>query len=266
MVQQAQENDLFTGLVNHIIPRGVAILQYADDTIIFLKHDVEGARNMKLLLYLYEMMAGLKINFNKSEVIMVNDSDNWGVVYADIFNCQSGMFPIKYLGVPVSPSRLHLGDWAPLIDKSYKKLDVWKGSSMSIAARSTLISSCLSNSPLYQMSMYMLPKTISEKIYKIRRTFFWQGGGTKKKYHLVKWVKICKSKRRGGLGIKDLRKMNMSLLVKWWWKLEQEHGLWQELVHAKYLSNKTIFSVTHKASDSPIWYDLLKIRDLYLKG
>lgn len=60
MVHTAQEKQLFTGLIDHIIPKGVAILQYADDTIIFLKHDIEGAKNMKLLLYLYEMMAGLK--------------------------------------------------------------------------------------------------------------------------------------------------------------------------------------------------------------
>jgi hypothetical protein len=33
---------------------------------------------------------------------------------------------------------------------------------------------------------------------KIRRTFFWQGGGTKKKYYLIKWPKICKSKKKGG--------------------------------------------------------------------
>ena len=98
------------------------------------------------------------------------------------------------------------------------------------------------------MSAYLMPKTISKKIDKIRRTFFWQGGGTKKKYHLVKWIKICKSKNKGGLGIKDLRVMNMSLLAKWWWKLEQEQGLWQELIHKKYLVNKSIFSVTHKLS------------------
>jgi hypothetical protein len=77
------------------------------------------------------------------------------------------------------------------------------------------------------MSVYLAPKTISEKIDKIRRSFFWQGGGTKKKYHLVRWDKICKSKKKGGLGIKNLRKINVSLLVKWWWKLEKEDGLWQ---------------------------------------
>jgi hypothetical protein len=31
----------------------------------------------------------------------------------------------------------------------------------------------------------------------------------------------------GGSGIKDIRKMNISLLCKWWWKLENEDGLWQ---------------------------------------
>jgi len=57
--------------------KGVAVLQYADDTIICLKHSIEGARNLKLLLYMYELMAGLKINFHKSEVMVINDEENW---------------------------------------------------------------------------------------------------------------------------------------------------------------------------------------------
>lgn len=44
----------------------------------------------------------------------------------------------------------------------------------------------------------------------------------KRKYHLVKWVKLCLPKKKGGLGIYDLRKMNLCLLSKWWWKLEQD--------------------------------------------
>jgi hypothetical protein len=46
----------------------------------------------------------------------------------------------------------------------------------------------------------------------------------KKKYHLVNWLKVCKDKCRGGLRIRDLRKMNVSLLCKWWWTLEGEDG------------------------------------------
>jgi hypothetical protein len=51
---------------------------------------------------------------------------------------------------------------------------------------------------VYQMSIYLLPKTVVYRLDKIRRTFFWQGGGTKKKYYLIKWPKICKSKKKGG--------------------------------------------------------------------
>ena len=116
------------------------------------------------------------------------------------------------------------------------------------------------------MSIYLLLKTIISRLDKIRRTFFWQGGGTKKKYHLVKWTKICKHKKKGGLGIKDIRKMNISLLCKWWWKLDKEKVLWQEIVKFKYLRNNSIHSVKHKQSDSAVWSDLLKVKDIYLQG
>lgn len=100
--------------------------------------------------------------------------------------------------------------------------------------------------------MYLLPKTTVKSLDKQRRTFFWQGGGQKRKYHLVKWEIICKSKKKGGLGIKDIRKTNLSLLCKWWWKLETEEGIWQEIVRAKYLRNDLVNTVRHKIDDSPV--------------
>jgi hypothetical protein len=45
-----------------------------------------------------------------------------------------------------------------------------------------------------------------------------------KKYHLVKWDRVCANRKKGGLGIKDLRVMNICLMCKWWWKLEYEKG------------------------------------------
>jgi len=266
MVRQAQNNGLLCGLASNLVEKGVAILQYADDTIICLKDDINMARDMKLLLYVYEQMSGLKINFAKSEVLLVHGDHNKNLQYSDIFNCQVGTFPIKYLGVPVSPSRLHVKDWEPLVEKNEKKLMTWKAGSLSIAGRTILINSSLSSSFIYHMSMYLLPKTITHKLDKQRRTFFWQGNGLKRKYHLIKWETICQSKDRGGLGIKSIRKMNVSLLSKWWWKLDNEKGLWQDIVKAKYLKDGTISSVKHKIDDSPVWTDLLSVRHIYLKG
>jgi hypothetical protein len=53
------------------------------------------------------------------------------------------------------------------------------------------------------------------------------------------------------MGIKDLRKMNISLLCKWWWKLENGEGLWQEIVKKKYKIREGIAHVKNKPSNSP---------------
>ena len=58
MIRKAQENGLISGLIDHFIEGGVAILQYEDDTIIHLKHSLERARNLKLLLYMHVLING----------------------------------------------------------------------------------------------------------------------------------------------------------------------------------------------------------------
>lgn len=75
MIRMAQNNGLLVGLADKLISKGVIILQYADDTIVCLKDNLDMARNLKLLLYLYEMMSGLKINFDKSEVLLIHGDE-----------------------------------------------------------------------------------------------------------------------------------------------------------------------------------------------
>jgi hypothetical protein len=75
MVAGAQQRQIVSNLVDHLIP-DVAILQYANDTILCLTNEIEKARNIKLVLYIDEQMSGLKINFEKSEVLMLGGDDN----------------------------------------------------------------------------------------------------------------------------------------------------------------------------------------------
>jgi hypothetical protein len=266
LVHLAQENNLIKGLIPDVIPKGVAILQYADDTILCMDDDVETMTNMKILLYIYEKMSGLKINFGKSEIIMVSLDEHKSLLYSELINCATGSWPIKYLGVPVSGSRLHVKDWMSLNDKILKRLDGWQSTSLSYGGKLILFNACLSCIPTYAMSMYLLPKTVVKKIDIVRKRFFWQGGANKRKYHLVKWAVITKPKKKGGLGVKDLRKMNISLLCKWWWKLENEEGLWREIVRKKYKVRGGIVNLRDKPSNSPMWNDLIKIKDVYLAG
>ena len=86
----------------------------------------------------------------------------------------------------------------------------------------------------------------------------------KKKYYLVKWNKVASPKNKGGLGIQDLWKLNISLLCKWWWKLEASQGIGQTIVRNKYVKDKCIAQLSSKPTNSPVWNDLLKVKDLYL--
>ena len=55
-ISRAKESEQIQGVVPHLIDEGLSILQYADDTIIFMDNDLENAKNMKLLLCAFEQL------------------------------------------------------------------------------------------------------------------------------------------------------------------------------------------------------------------
>jgi hypothetical protein len=73
------------------------------------------------LLYIFEAMSGLKINFEKSEVMMVVQDDIKIQCYSNLFNCQEGTWPIKYLGTPICAIRPTFAEMRFLGDKTKKK-------------------------------------------------------------------------------------------------------------------------------------------------
>jgi hypothetical protein len=148
-------------------------------------------------------MFGFKINFDKSEVLMIGGDSNLDITYAKIFNCQIGVFPLKYLGVLISAGRLHAIDWAKLEVKSAYNLHIWHESYLSIGwvgVGSILINASLTNSSIYHMSIFLLPKIVVKRMDKGIRMFFWQGNKLKTSYPFMKRSKIWKSKNKKGRG------------------------------------------------------------------
>ena len=64
-----------SGVVGHLIPGGgITHLQYADDTMIVVEGSELDIINLKFLLLCFEALSGLKINFDKSEVMILGYS------------------------------------------------------------------------------------------------------------------------------------------------------------------------------------------------
>ena len=53
LIARAKEDGHVGGLIPHLVEGGVSILQYVDDTILFLEHDLEKVVNMKLILCIF---------------------------------------------------------------------------------------------------------------------------------------------------------------------------------------------------------------------
>jgi len=54
LIKRAKDDGQIGGVIPHLVDDGLSILQYADNTILFLDHDIEQAKNMKPLLSVFE--------------------------------------------------------------------------------------------------------------------------------------------------------------------------------------------------------------------
>ena len=89
--------------------------------------------------------------------------------------------------------------------------------------------------PTYLISLFRLPKGVKLKLDKIQRDFLWGGGSLERKFHLINWESICKSKEKGGLGIRNLSNFNRALLRKWSWRFTMEDVfMWRSVINLKY--------------------------------
>ncbi|MCH89626.1 RNA-directed DNA polymerase (Reverse transcriptase), partial [Trifolium medium] len=138
-----------------------------------------------------------------------------------------GVVPFRYVGLPVGVKPRSLSTWEPLLEQLRRRLNVW------------------------------------ENRY---REFLWGGGRGARKINWIKWKVVCQPKSNRGLGVRDVRAVNLSIFAKWRWRLLQsEHSLWEEVLVGKY--GNDILSETHcgnfnpPLSSSRWWKDLCQLKE-----
>jgi hypothetical protein len=89
-INRAKANGQIRGVLPHLVEDGLSILQYVDDTIIFIDHDPEQAKNLKLLLCAFEQFSGIKILFHKSEIFCYGAAKEMEEFYTSLFGCNKG--------------------------------------------------------------------------------------------------------------------------------------------------------------------------------
>jgi hypothetical protein len=110
LIKCAKSDGQIEGVIAHLVDGGLLILQYADDTILFMEHDIKKARNLKLILAAFGQLSCLKIKFHKSELFCFDEAQDSTALYAELFGCGQCQFPIRYLGIPIHYRRLTIAE------------------------------------------------------------------------------------------------------------------------------------------------------------
>jgi len=196
---------------------------------------MENLWTLKALLKGFEMASGLKVNFYKSCLLGINVDPVFMGMACNFLNCNQGSFPFRYLGMPVGGNPGRISTWDPLLEHLSKKLNSWGNKYISLGGRIVLINSILNAIPIFHLSFFKMPVEVGKKIVRIQREFLWGGVAGGRKINWVNWNLVCQPKELGGLGVKDVRLMNLSLLAKWRWRLlDGEYGLWKEVLVERY--------------------------------
>ncbi|KAL0285152.1 UNVERIFIED_CONTAM: Retrovirus-related Pol polyprotein from type-2 retrotransposable element R2DM [Sesamum radiatum] len=206
---------------------GIINLCFADDVLIFCAGDLTSVRLISEVLEEFEGLSGLRVNPSKSTIILSKSVQQDRQILLNQVGFQEGKLPIKYLGVPLTASRLTVADCRPILEKVSARLAGWGHLNLSLAGRAQLLKSVLASLHVYWSSVFFLPKSIIKVIEQRMRAFLWKGS-TGSGLAKVSWDHVCKSKEEGGLGLRRVLYMNQALMLKNVWRLLQEdpNSIW----------------------------------------
>ncbi|KAL2253052.1 UNVERIFIED_CONTAM: LINE-1 retrotransposable element ORF2 protein [Sesamum indicum] len=233
---------------------------FADDLLLFCRADFDSIRVFKEGFDWFAKVSGLRLNVQKSHLIISRSAQELKDQMLEILGFQEGHLPMRYLGLPLISSRLSISDCEPLISKIDARITGWEGISLSYAGRVQIIKSVLSTLSLYWVSAFILPKKVINEIEKRLRNFLWKGT-TSSGYAKVAWKDVCRPTDEGGLGFKDISTLNRALMSKKLCDVIRcdRTSIWVQWLYQDRLRDTSIWTVREHGG-SWGWRKMLRLR------
>ncbi|KAJ9566105.1 hypothetical protein OSB04_002071 [Centaurea solstitialis] len=244
-------------------PLGITHLCFADDLFVFTRGDVASVEVLKKALFLFASCSGLAPSLEKSEVFFGNVASDEQHAILNCLEFSKGCFPIRYLGVPLSPVYLKISDYGPLVLKVRNRIHNWKSKFLSYAGRKQLIASVLQSLQLYWMGVFLLPSVVVHELEALFRDFLWAHGSSSRGRCRVAWSDVCKPKECGGLGLRRLATWNRALVARNLWDvIATRDTMWTDWIKRYYIQSLGFWSCTKKPKWSWVFRKMMDLRDM----
>ncbi|XP_031106177.1 uncharacterized protein LOC116010810 [Ipomoea triloba] len=253
LLQQAQAAGTIHGCR---VARGappVSHLLFADDSLLFFKANAQEARAVKQCLNRYEEMSGQVVNYHKSSVCFSINTmvEHREEVVAILGVAQTANFG-KYLGLPTFVGRNRKAAFAYIEDKIRQRVNSWNKKLLSQARKEVLLKSVAQAMPTFSMSVFLLPES---------------GIGRDRGIHWKAWDQLCVPRKFGGLGFKDLRAFNLTMLGKQEWRfLTMPQSLVARVYKARYFPTTSFLDATIGNNPSYCWRSIMAAHTLICSG
>ena len=157
----------------------------------------------------------------------------------------------SYLGLPTLVGWKKYHTFSFLKDRVWKKLQGWRGQTLSRVGKEILIKAVAQSIPTYTMGVFQLPVKLCEELQALCARFWWGQIGNERKIHWLSWEKLTRPKSEGGIGFKDLRQFNLAMLAKQGWRLLQDQeSLLFKCLKARYFPRCHFLEATDSLTSS----------------
>ncbi|KAG5580299.1 hypothetical protein H5410_050926 [Solanum commersonii] len=193
-------------------------LCFADDVIIFTSGTRASLQLIMKTLGTYESISYQLINKSESHfMIPSNTPPDIISLTQEITGFSHKSSPISYLGFPLNIGGQRITNYSELVAKVVKKISGWHSRNLSFGGKVTLVKHVLQSIPIDTMEVISPPKTTLNYIKRVTTDFFWGLEKDRKKYHWASWETLSFPYDEGGIGVRNLEDVCMSMQYKQWW-------------------------------------------------
>ena len=143
----------------------------ADDLIIFCKAKPASLKLLMNAFHKFTRCSGLKANLDKSNIVFGGDCSHTQEECLEITGFIEDHLLFRYLGLPITASRLTKGECRILVDKITAKILAWTSRHITYAGRLVLVNTVLFGMFNFWAQVFIIPQEVVTQVIQVCRNF-----------------------------------------------------------------------------------------------